>query len=135
MKIGLKPIDYYEKCFKADYDYSDIPTLFESDSVSYGDIVMFNGKTFVICMTDPKHNFSFAKPIEINSNPEDTQNDNELECPVCGKKDQDSFELSNEDEEYECGYCGSILSFKTWVTRTFYTSVKEAATIKQVIRE
>ena len=133
MRIGLKNKDFYKHAFSMDYDYSDIPTLFEADGITCGDVVNFNGKHYAICSTSTKHNFSAAEEIEISDDGEDEVNDNNIKCPVCGKENEDSWEYSNESDDYECGTCGSTLSYMSEITRTFYIKVKSRPEIKQVV--
>lgn len=132
MKIGLRPTDYYTRCFKPGYDYSDIPVLFEAENIEYGDVVQYDSKTYSVCSTSEKHGFAIAEPIEIDEENEDEYNDDRIKCPVCGSENQDSWECSDSDEEYECGHCGSILSYTSEITRTFSIEVVKRCTVKVI---
>ncbi len=43
----------------------------------------------------------------------------ELVCPWCGYKDPDSWELADEDDEYECPNCGRVFEYVSEMSRTF----------------
>ncbi len=47
----------------------------------------------------------------------------ELVCPWCGYKDPDSWELADEDGEYECPNCGHVFEYVSEISHT-YTSRK-----------
>jgi len=131
VKVGLKPEDFYKKCFQAGYDYSDIPVLFEMDGVECGDIVKYDGEVYSICSTSPEHNFSLAYPIDFDPDcDKEITNDNRIKCPVCGDENHDSWECGSEDENYQCTRCGSTLSYTSETTRTFYITMKKVAKIK-----
>jgi hypothetical protein len=134
MRIGLKTADFYKdnRMFRQDYDYSDIPTLFEMDAVDCGALVEFENNVYSICMVSPKNNFAAAKPVKINDEPEEEINDN-IKCPLCGSENIDSWKADEEDENYECGTCGAILEYTSEVSRTFYVNLKERPKIIHAI--
>ena len=136
MRVGLRPDVFLyknKKMFTAGYDYSDIPTLFESDDVNCGDLIRFEDKVYAIGMVSRGNNFALARLVNINNAPEEEVSDDYLKCPVCGGEDHDSWELNNEDEKYECGSCGAILSYTSEVTRAFCVSMKKMPEIKSAI--
>jgi len=132
MKVGLKQPDYFKKTFNIGYDFSDVPVLFEAENVNCGDIVEYDGKRYAICSTSEKYSFAIAEPIEIDEENKDEYNDDYIKCPVCGSENQDSWECPDTDEEYECGHCGSILSYTSEVTRSFSIQVEKRCIIKVI---
>lgn len=42
----------------------------------------------------------------------DTSGTDHLVCPYCGYVDQDSWELSDSDDEYECPKCGKVFAYE-----------------------
>lgn len=50
---------------------------------------------------------------------EETYNEDYLVCPQCGYENRDSFELPDEDDEYECPRCGSILKYNRRITVSY----------------
>lgn len=65
-------------------------------------------------------------------NIDETYEDN-ITCPVCGYVDNDSWECSDEDDEYECGSCRAILSYDRVVSVEYVTTVKEMPRINDII--
>lgn len=47
----------------------------------------------------------------------------EFECPACGHKERDAWELPDDDDEHECGNCGAILSFERQVAISWVIGV------------
>ena len=135
MRIGLKPSNFLQdrRAFTKDYDYSDVPTLFESDNVDCGDLIRFGKSVYSISMVSPYNNFALASAVNIKENPEEESSDYRIKCPVCGCEDNDSWECEDEDENYECGRCGAILSYTSETSRTFYVNVKKMPEIKNAV--
>jgi len=134
MRIGIKPENY---CF--DLDFSNVPTLFESEEIFLGDLFEYKGTIYRGCIHSKEHNFLLVKQININLESEESAaaffsevNDNRIKCPVCGNEDQDSWERDSEDDNYECGNCGAILEYSSETIRTFYIDVKEKPEIKKI---
>ncbi|MCO4819820.1 MAG: hypothetical protein KC517_09360 [Bacteroidetes bacterium] len=139
MRVCLKPQDFNKKAYDldgkyfGDYDYSDIPTLFEAEDVKMCDIFEIDGEYFMVDIICPKYNFAGAEKIKINTEPEaKTIEDDRIKCPVCESVDQDSWELSDENDEYECSFCGAEMSFTSELTRTFYITLKKSPKIKTI---
>ena len=135
MRVGLKTPNFYKdkRTLTKGYDYSDIPTLFESDDVGCGELIRFEDNVYSIRMISPANNFALARLVNINKDPEEEVNDDYIKCPVCGSITHDSWEYDEEDEEYSCGNCGAVLSYVSDVTRTFYVNVKEQPKIRNAI--
>jgi len=49
----------------------------------------------------------------------ETKYKNNITCPLCGYEDKDSWELSKNDSEVECGNCGAILGYSRYVEVTY----------------
>ena len=56
---------------------------------------------------------------------DDDYSDDYLRCPYCGYENQDSFELSDEDDEYVCPQCGSTLKYHREIKISYYVEVVE----------
>lgn len=62
--------------------------------------------------------------LENEDDCEDTIEEN-VTCPVCGYVESDSWELPEDDDEYECGNCHAVLSYCRNVTVEYHTELKE----------
>ena len=53
----------------------------------------------------------------------ETNHEDEIVCPYCGQRELDSWEYTEEDDEYECGSCGrtSVLAVHIRVTYSTIT--------------
>lgn len=51
--------------------------------------------------------------------------DDNLRCPFCGYENNDSFELSDEDDEYICPQCGSTLKYHREIKVSYDVEVVE----------
>lgn len=56
---------------------------------------------------------------------DDDYSDDNLRCPFCGYEERDSFELSDEDDEYICPQCGSTLKYNRVVKMSYDIEVVE----------
>lgn len=56
---------------------------------------------------------------------DDDFSDDNLRCPFCGYEEQDSFELSDEDDEYICPQCGSKLKYHREIKVSYDVEVVE----------
>lgn len=132
MKVSLKTTDFYKKFFDKECKIEDFDVLFECETLSCGDVIEHDGKTYSVCSVNNKIGLAIVEPITINGEPETIYCDDELKCPVCGWINIDSWELSDGDDDYPCGQCGSILEYDSFVTRTFTVKVKEICEIKKI---
>ena len=55
---------------------------------------------------------------------------NQLECPYCGYIDNDSWELADEDEDYECPNCEEHFSYESYTERNFTAWTKETKEVE-----
>lgn len=83
-----------------------------SQEVELERLFSFNGGYYKCCILDKANNSAYMRFVGY-SIPCDQVNDNEdnLRCPFCGYENQNSFELPDEDNEYECPHCGSKLKY------------------------
>ncbi len=63
------------------------------------------------------------KWIAFNDWQNEQFNTSNLVCPWCGYEDPDSWELADEDGEYECPNCGRVFEYMSEISHT-YTSRK-----------
>jgi len=119
MKYGIYPID---KAFCKGNDYKDAEILFECEELDLGDVIEHNGKRYAVSFTT---NFDFSGIREIAPKDKGTErvySDDELECPFCGYKNHNSYELSDSDDKHECGRCNAVFGFERQIS-VYYISV------------
>lgn len=122
------------KAFESDFDYSSCPVLFEAD-VSVCDVVRHNGKIYSVCMTNKGQGYAGVKEIKIDMDAEETNYKRNLVCPVCGWENNDSWELDDSDDAYECGCCGAVLEYTREVKVTYNAKVVKRPEIKETKAE
>lgn len=63
--------------------------------------------------------------------PEEQDYTSNIICPYCGYEDIDSWECSEEDDEHECGECGSTFSYQRVVTVEYCSQpIKKAECVR-----
>ncbi|WP_058211277.1 hypothetical protein [Lactococcus lactis] len=87
-------------------------------SFDFGDLLRIGGNIYRMTCASSKEGLATVEMITLNAYPEETEYTNEVTCPYCGRENE-SFELPDEDERYECLECGSIMSILREVTVTY----------------
>lgn len=101
--------------------------LGETDQkIDVGGLVKFDHKYYNCCRVNLKENSLYVRFLDyyIPGMDEDYCDDN-LRCPFCGYENKDSFELSDEDDEYTCPQCGSTLKYHREIKVSYYVEVVE----------
>ena len=60
---------------------------------------------------------------------DETNYEDNLKCPFCGYEEEDSWELSDDQDETECGRCGARLEYTRHVAVTYSATLKEKPNI------
>ena len=83
-------------------------------------------KYYRCSIQDLKSNSLYVRFVDyyLPRNDDDFCDDN-LRCPFCGYEELDSFELSDEDDEYICPQCGSKLKYNRVVRVSYDVEVVE----------
>lgn len=78
------------------------------------------------CKHDLKKDILYVEFVKFRlpRNDDDYCEDN-LRCPFCGYENEDSFELSDEDDEYICPQCGSTLKYHREIKISYDVEVVE----------
>jgi len=118
-----------------DFNYDEVSTLgvieIDDDKDIMSHPLCYQDKIYIICSFTPlkgEYHHAHLEPLtEFNPDvrPEHETHGDNLICPVCGHKEEDSWELPDSDDEYECGTCGSTLSYQRNVSVTYSTTVIE----------
>ena len=95
--------------------YANDQYLGEVDQeVELGPLLQIDRLYYRWCSLDIKNDILTVEKIEhCDSLPKEdsTYTNDNLVCPYCGYENLDSFELPEEDDEYECPQCGSTLKY------------------------
>jgi hypothetical protein len=122
-------LDQTKSRWKSDFNESVLPIIVESDSLSCGDVFKKGDDTFVIVSS--KGTDAIAEQIHIDQEPNNTDYEKNITCPVCGYEDQDSWEHGDDSSEsYDCGRCGAVLSYQREITIEYSISVVKMPEIK-----
>lgn len=91
--------------------------LFETDkNIDMDDLLSINGKLYTIGIMGKDYCFvKELKVSELNDEPEDMDYTNKIKCPYC-ESEIESWEMPDEDDDYECPYCHSHYSYQRVVT-------------------
>lgn len=90
--------------------------------LTMGEIVEVGGDCYAIGVLNRANKSAGVRQVEIIFEPEDKDYEINLICPYCGYENKDSWELSDEDEEHECGRCGAVMSYQRVVTVEYSSS-------------
>lgn len=123
--MGTKLYDISNWC-KQGPELENYPYIGEIDvELDIGEVVKVGDSYYAPGVLNHVNKSAGVKKIEIDLQPADKDYEHELTCPYCGYKDGDSWELSDDDEEHECGRCGAIMSYQRIVTVEYNSSPKK----------
>jgi hypothetical protein len=104
-------------------EVENYPYIGEIDiDLSIGEVVKVGDSYFSIGVLSHVKRIAGAREVEIDLEPEDKDYESNLICPYCGYEDGDSWELSDDEEEHECGRCGATVSYRRVVTVEYNSS-------------
>lgn len=104
----------------------DYPYIGEIDAIfNIGEVVKIGADYYAPGVLAGDKAYAGVRKIRIETNPSNKDFKNNLTCPYCGYEDEDSWELSDNEDEHECGRCGAIISYERVVTVEYNSSPKE----------
>lgn len=120
--MSTKLYDISNWC-KQGIEVEDYPYVGEVNiDLTMGEILEVGGDCYAIGVLNNVNKSAGVRQVEIDFEPEDKDYENNLICPYCGYEDKDSWELSDDDEEHECGRCGAVISYQRVVTVEYSSS-------------
>lgn len=120
--MSTKLYDISSWC-KQGIEVEDYTYLGEVDiNLAIGEVVKIGDDYFISGVLNHDKKSAGVRKVTINLDPEDRDYESNLICPYCGYEDNDSWELSDDDEEHECGSCGAIISYERVVTVEYNSS-------------
>lgn len=93
--------------------------------IDFGKLLLINNNYYECCRLNTQNEL-YVRWVCVDSDlPEEEEAYNEdcLVCPYCGYEDKDSFELPDEDNEYVCPRCGSVLKYNRNITISYDVEV------------
>lgn len=108
-------------------DKSKATFIGETDQqLDFESMLKFDNKYYRCSMQDLKEDSLYVRFVDyyLPRNDDDFCDDN-LRCPFCGYEELDSFELSDEDDEYICPQCGSKLKYRREIKVSYDVEVIE----------
>ena len=122
VNMSTKLYDISNWC-KQGTDIHNYPYIGEIDiDLTMGKVVKVGEDYFAIDVLKHVKKSAGVRRIEIDFEPEDNKYEIDLVCPYCGHEDRNSWELPDDDDEYECESCGAIMSFERVVTVEYNSS-------------
>lgn len=89
-------------------------------------LLKIDHKYYRCCKHDLKKDILYVRFLEYwIPRMDDDYCDDNLRCPFCGYEEKDSFELSDEDDEYICPQCGSTLKYHREIKVSYDVEVVE----------
>lgn len=145
----MKIFDYADLGGKRSWYYAEkgitpesegIGPILETDKeIEFGSLLIINNIAYRICCMAGKTSkiqCAYAERVKeqnvfvYGEDPKDRDYTHEITCPYCGAEIE-SWEMGDEDDEYECEYCSSTFSYQRIVTVQYCSQpVKKASFIK-----
>ena len=130
----MKIFDYADLGGKHSWDYTMNgitpenegikPILVTDEEINIGDVLVINDIAYSVCSLSGKamkYQTAYVERLENQrvfvgkEEPKDINYSSEITCPYCGSEFE-SWEMDDEDDEYECGICKCIFSYQREVT-------------------
>ncbi len=97
---------------------------------AFDDIVSINGSLYTTHCAQAIDSDRYCDVSKIEMLEEEDVDDlieSEITCPYCNH-DIESFEMADSEDDYRCGYCGSIFSYQREVSVDYWCYPKERNT-------
>lgn len=146
----MKIFNYADLCGKYSWDYSSkgitpevdgIPPIMETDKIiEMGDVLIIDNVVYAVSSMSGKGDIYYAAYVQKlknqdifvgNKEPADQNYKSEITCPYCGCEIE-SWEMDDEEDDYECGNCGSTFSYQRQVTVEYCSQPKYKAVAKRL---
>lgn len=128
-KIIVRPDDWV-KGFGSDDFGKDASALFYVEEPDILDVFRFGGKQYVVSMKNPKNKTAFVNELFLIGY--DTNSMHVITCPYCGDENQDSWELSQNSDDYECENCGAIMWYEREIEVSYSSKLIKPPTVIDV---
>lgn len=98
-----------------------IPIIEVDRKIDMDDLLKIGGHLYTVCMKSLTEDYVVVKALKVMELPDEAEEfsfTNEITCPYC-ESEIESFEMEDEDDDYECTYCHSHFSYQREVTVTY----------------
>lgn len=98
-----------------------IPIIEVDREIELDDLLKIEGHLYTVCIRAIKENYVVVKKLNVIVLPDEPEEQNftyEITCPYC-ESQIESFEMDDEDDDYECPYCHSHFSYQREITVTY----------------
>ena len=98
-----------------------IPLIEVNREIKMDDLLKIEGHLYTVCMKSLKEGYVVVKElnvIELPDEPKEQYSCYEITCPYC-ESQIESFEMDDEDNNYECPYCHSHFSYQREINVTY----------------
>lgn len=146
----MKIFDYADLGRKHSWDYTElgitpedegIAPIYETENkIEIGDVLIINNAAYTVCGLPGKgctYNIAYVQKMKNqsvyieNKEPKDQNYTSEITCPFCGYE-MESWEMDDEEDDYECGNCGSTFSYQREVSVSYCSQPKYKAVAKRL---
>jgi len=146
----MKIFDYADLGGKYSWDYSSkgvtpeidgiIPIMETNKNIEMGDVLIIKDVAYTVSSMSGKGDIYYAAYVEKlknqdvflhNEEPEKQNYTSEITCPYCGYE-RESWEMDDEEDDYECGNCGSTFSYQREVSVSYCSQPKYKAVAKRL---
>lgn len=114
----------------SDLGYTELLETEKLTEENMFNVLNINGTNYKWRQYSKKRNELLVKAITLKSEADIRDEfESNLKCPYCGYEDIDSWELEEDDSEYECTHCGGIISYERCVTVDYSSEAIRPPTI------
>lgn len=111
-------------------DYALIAEIGEVE-VGINSILHMDNSYYVVARIHPAENAVGVHNIEYNPKA-DRKYDTDFECPCCGYIDPDAWELSEGEDDVDCGRCGAKLRYSKEPVVWYDVELLEAPPVTEI---
>lgn len=120
---------YLRENFKAilqDWNELEVfKTLYISDDEDlWGRVIKIDGSFYTVCSSQADK-YSVRELKQFDTDETETNDEDNIKCPICGYEDEDSWENDMDSDEMICSYCGSMLEWSREISVSYTTEVKK----------
>lgn len=120
--MSTKLYDISNWC-KQGLEVENYPYIGEIDiDLTIGEVAQIDDSYYIPGVINHANKSAGVRKVDLNLQPEDKSYERNLICPYCGYEDEDSWELSDDDEEHTCGRCGAVISYQREITVEYNSS-------------
>ena len=96
-----------------------------------GDVLKIGRDYYAVGVLEPLKDTAGVHKLNLDLNSKGYRNTSNCICPYCGKENLDSWELQDNEDDYECSICGGIYNYSRIVTVEYSSFPVEAPCLKK----